>query len=121
LRHTFRDWLDETVVDDEVRNDMVLAASELAAAAIRAVPAADAAVAVRAWVDNGSVVLESRAEVGDHDFVGRPSKVFEGNDGERGFSIVAALSDVFAVKGMPSGVVVRARMARERFGTSRQG
>jgi hypothetical protein len=120
LRRTLRTWLEATVDDPNRRADMVLAASELAVAAMRAVPNADDAVALEAWVDDDSVVIESRAEAHDDAIVDRPSRAFDGNDGERGFSIIAALSDVLAVKGAPHGIVVRAQLAH-RFGPVHSG
>jgi hypothetical protein len=116
LRRTLRAWLEGAVEDVARRGDIVLAASELAAAAMRAVPSDTDAVSVAAWVDDGDVVVESRADVDAEAFVGGPSRAFDGNDGERGFSVVAALADVLAVKGAPRGVIVRARLANRRFG-----
>jgi len=116
LRRSLRAWLEATVDDPRRRADIVLAASELAVAAMRAVPNADDAVAVEAWFDDDSVVIESRAETNDDAIVGGTSRAFDGNDGERGFSIVAALSDVLAVKGAPHGIIVRAQLANHRFG-----
>jgi anti-sigma regulatory factor (Ser/Thr protein kinase) len=121
LRRTLRAWLEATVDDAGRHADIVLAASELAVAAMRAVPTADDAVAVAAWLDDDSVVVESRAETSDEAVVGGPSRAFDGNDGERGFSIVASLSDVLAVKGARRGVVVRAQLPNHRFGSVRRG
>jgi hypothetical protein len=121
LRRGLRAWLETTVDDPRRRTDIVLAASELAVAAMRAVPTADDAVAVAAWVDDDSVVVESRAEVHDEGVVRGSSRAFDGNDGERGFSIVAALSDVVAVKGAPRGIVVRAQLPNGRFGMAHTG
>jgi hypothetical protein len=121
VRDGLRRWLDHTVEERGRRFDIVLAASELVAAAMRAVPRVGADVAIRAWVDGSDVVIESRAEVDDHALVGGPAHAFDGNDGERGFSIVAALSEVFAVRGIPHGVVVQARLRRARFGAVRAG
>jgi anti-sigma regulatory factor (Ser/Thr protein kinase) len=115
LRQTLREWLEGAVDDPALRADVVLAASELAVAAMRAAPGGNADLAVAAWVDNGSVVIETRSETGNDAFIGAPETAFDGSDGARGFSIIAALSDLFAVRGAPRGVVVRARLARHRF------
>jgi anti-sigma regulatory factor (Ser/Thr protein kinase) len=121
LRHGLRPWLEQAVDGPGKRSDVLLAASELAAAAVRAAPAgADGAVAVAAWVDDDGVVVESRSQLEERAYVGAPAAAFDGDDGERGFSIIAALSDVFAVKRAPSGVVVRAHMPC-RFDAVRAG
>jgi anti-sigma regulatory factor (Ser/Thr protein kinase) len=120
LRTALRRWLEPIIEDSRRRGDVVLAASELAAAAVRAADEPGAEVNVRAWIDDSSVVVESRAEVpGPHSPSGQ---AFEGGDGERGFSIVAALAEVFALREAPAGVVVRARMGtRGRFGAFSPG
>jgi anti-sigma regulatory factor (Ser/Thr protein kinase) len=112
FRSTLRGWLEGEVAEPDRRSDIVLAASELAAAAMRAAAEPRTTVEISAWVDDGAVIVESRAEVDHRGFGNGSAHVFEGNDGERGFAIVAALSDVFAVKDMPTTVVVRARLRR---------
>jgi anti-sigma regulatory factor (Ser/Thr protein kinase) len=119
LRKTLRAWLEGTVEDPSCRADIVLAASELATATMRAAPASATAVDVRAWLDDDSVVVESSAEARGAT-VG-PSGPFNGSDGERGFSIVAAVSDVFAVRDAPDGVVVRAQVPCSRLGHVKNG
>jgi anti-sigma regulatory factor (Ser/Thr protein kinase) len=121
FRSTLRDWLEGAVAEPERRADIVLAASELAAAAMRAVTEPGTAVGITAWIDDGAVIVESCAEVDHRGSRGGRAQAFEGSDGERGFSIVAALSDVFAVKDMPNAVVVRARLRRGRFGALTTG
>jgi hypothetical protein len=123
LRRTLRQWLDASIDDPLCRADVLLAASELAAAAVRATTEPHAAVSVSAWVEDGDVVVESVSDVTDRGFVGGPA-TFGGGDGERSLSVVAALSDVFAVRGVPSGVCVQARMTGgrcDRFGSRRTG
>jgi hypothetical protein len=116
LRQGLRCWLEEVVEEPARRTDVVIAASELAAAAMRSARSVDGAVAIVAWVDGPSVVIESRAAVDD--VAGRAGALSGDNggaDGERGFSIVAALSDSLAVREAPDGVVVRARVPGRRF------
>jgi hypothetical protein len=116
FRGALRRWLPSVLGDQRRRSDVVLAASELASAAIRAATDAGVTVAARVWCDSGAVVVESRLESPTHRVVGGHGGAFAGNDGERGFSIVAALSESFGVKEVPSGVVVRARVPSGRFG-----
>jgi hypothetical protein len=115
VRRRLCDWLEAHGATAN-RDDIVLAASELAAAAIRAASTSEATVLVRAWPEDDAVVVESGAEVPSDRALGLQGGAFDGNEGERGFSIVAALSDVFAVKDAPTGVVVRARVG-SRFDT----
>jgi anti-sigma regulatory factor (Ser/Thr protein kinase) len=120
LRRALRRWLEDVVDDPRRRADVVLAASELAAASVRAAAVPDGSVRVRAWADQGSVVVESLAEVPGA--TAAANHAFEGGDGERGFSIVAALSEVFALRDAPGGVVVKARVpSAGRFGTPPAG
>ena len=121
LRRTLREWLESAVDDPRRRADIVLAASELATATIRAASANASAIAVRAWIDHNSVVVESSALARDDATSAASSGPFNGSDGERGFSIVAALSDVFAVRDAAGGVVVRAQMRCSRLGDVRSG
>jgi anti-sigma regulatory factor (Ser/Thr protein kinase) len=116
LRRNLRAWLEATVEDAGRRSDIVLAASELATATMRSAPASATDVAVRAWFDDDSFVVESSAEAHGGSTSGAPAGPFNGIDGERGFSIVAALSDVFAVRDAPGGVVVRAQVPCARLG-----
>jgi hypothetical protein len=119
VRRRLCDWLQAHGATAN-RDDIVLAASELAAAAIRAAPTSDATVVVRAWPEDDAVVVESGAEVPSDRALGLHGGAFDGNEGERGFSIVAALSDVFAIKDAPTGMVVRARLG-SRFDTMWSG
>jgi hypothetical protein len=119
MRRRLRAWLDRHSTPEPTSTDVVLAASELAAAAMRAAPAPDATVAMRAWPERDGIVVESGAEVQSDGIVGGHS-LFDGNEGERAFSVVASLSDVFGVRDAPHGVIVRARLAR-RFGTISPG
>jgi anti-sigma regulatory factor (Ser/Thr protein kinase) len=121
FRHSLRRWV-TTAVDDPTRaTDIVLAASELAAATIRSAPGASTQVVLRAWVDDGTIVVESTAAAKPHGGDAATHGSFDGVEGERGFSVVAALSDTFAVMSRPEGVVVRARLRRERFDNVPQG
>jgi hypothetical protein len=106
-----RQWLEPAVTDPERRNDIVLAASELGAVALRTAQDSGRPVDVHAWVDNGDVVLECRAEqrAGSD---GNAALELERTETERGFSIVASIADVLAVRKAPLNVVLRARLRR---------
>jgi anti-sigma regulatory factor (Ser/Thr protein kinase) len=121
LRQTLRDWLEAAVDDPRRRTDIVLAASELATAMMRAASSDLSAIALRAWVDHNSVVVESRALAGADATTSASSRAFNGSDGERGFSIVASLSDVVAVRDATEGVVVRAQMPGPRLSDAQSG
>ncbi|MCU1430393.1 MAG: hypothetical protein JWL83_4393 [Actinomycetia bacterium] len=111
LRHAVREWAARATDDEDRMADIVLAASEMGAAAMRVAPPT-ATVVLAAWVDRACVVIESRVETS------RDAHAPHANDDdgdERGFSIVAALSDVIAVRDSSSGVVVRARLRRRGF------
>lgn len=122
FRQSLRGWVATAVEHADRVTDIVLAASELVAATIRSAPDPTTQVVLRAWVDGGAVVVESAADAKPHqgdDGVTPPS--FDGTEGERGFSVVAALAETFAVTSRPEGVVVRARLPRGRFDGARSG
>jgi anti-sigma regulatory factor (Ser/Thr protein kinase) len=119
MRHELRDWLEHVIMDEERRVDVVLAASELASAALRTLSSSGTRIALRASVDDGDVVLECNSErPADADGGAFATAWLTGDEGERAFSIIAALADVFAVKTLPGGVVGRARMHRKSLHAS---
>jgi hypothetical protein len=114
MRHALRDWLEPTVDSTERRLDIVLAASELGSAALRTLWSRDTTVTLRAEIDGADILLECRAERAVPGAEGSfPTAWLTGDEGERAFSIIAALADVFAVKTAPERVVGRARMHRK--------
>ncbi len=121
FRRSLRAWTANAVEQPERAADVVLAASELAAATIRGATGPDDEVVLRAWVEDGAVVVESAVDSKAHgsDLATRGS--FDGTEGERGFSVIAAIADTFAVTRRPQGVVVRARLPRGRFDDVRSG
>jgi anti-sigma regulatory factor (Ser/Thr protein kinase) len=121
FRQSLRRWVATAVEQPDRATDIVLAASELAAATIRSAPGPSAQVVLRAWVDGDAVVVESAADAQSHPGDGAAPRSFDGTEGERGFSVVAALADTFAVSSRPEGVVVRARLPRGRFDGTRSG
>jgi anti-sigma regulatory factor (Ser/Thr protein kinase) len=116
MRHSLRGWLEHSVIDEDRAVDIVLAASELGSAALRTLPSAGTRIVVRASIDGEDVVLECNSErVPDGDAVAFPNAWLTGDEGERAFSIIAALADVFAVKTSPGRVVGRARLHRSNL------
>ena len=114
LRQGLRHWLEDAVAEPGRRTDVVIAASELAAAAMRNAAAPESAVAISAWVDGPNVVVESRAAVAASP-AGAMSSIGDDVAGERGMAIIAALFDSLAVREAANGVVVRARVPGPRF------
>jgi serine/threonine-protein kinase RsbW len=57
-RHLLADWLEHVSVDAEDAADLVLAASELCANAVRFASGAPGALELRAWCDADSIVVE---------------------------------------------------------------
>jgi hypothetical protein len=121
FRHTLRGWVATAVDEPASAADIVLAASELVAATIRSTPDPASNVVLRAWVEDGAVVVEASADAESHTGDAATHGSFVGTEGERGFSVVAALADTFAVTSRPEGVVVRARLPRRRFDGARLG
>jgi hypothetical protein len=121
FRQSLRGWVATAVEEPYRATDIVLAASELAAATIRSAPGPATQIVLRAWVDGGAIVVESAAEAKPHGGDGVTSRSFDGTEGERGFSVVAALAETFAVTSRPDGVVVRARLPWRRFDGARPG
>jgi anti-sigma regulatory factor (Ser/Thr protein kinase) len=121
LRQGLRHWLEDAVAEPARRTDVVIAASELAAAAMRNAAAPESAVAISAWVDGPNVVVESRAAVASSPARSAMSSIGDDVAGERGMAIIAALSDSLAVREAPNGVVVRARVPGRRFDPSYAG
>jgi hypothetical protein len=114
MRHALRSWLEDSIIDEKREVDIVLAASELGSAALRTLPSPGTRIVLRASIDRDDVVLECNSErVTGSDINAFPSAWLTGDEGERAFSIIAALADVFAVKTSPGRVVGRARMHRE--------
>jgi hypothetical protein len=116
LRQGLRRWLEEAVAEPTGRTDVVIAASELAAAALRTA-SAPGGVGFTAWVDGPNVVLESRAaaESSASPAASAVPVDDDGAAGERGMAIIAALSSSLAVRDEPNGVVVRVRVPSRRF------
>jgi anti-sigma regulatory factor (Ser/Thr protein kinase) len=113
MRHALRAWLELSVIDEERRVDIVLAASELASAALRTLSSPGTTIVLRALLDQGDVVLECTSEqIAESDTSAFPTAWLTGDEGERAFSIIAALADVFAVKTSPGCVIGRARLHR---------
>jgi anti-sigma regulatory factor (Ser/Thr protein kinase) len=104
LRAGFAEWLSGLPWPRRDRFELVLALSELGAAAIRGVDA-DASVEPRmtahAWVEDGGVAMEVIAD--------QPATRREGTDSERGLAIVASITDALSVRADGARTLVCAR------------
>ena len=104
LRARFAKWLAALPQPRADRIDLVLALSELAAAAVRGnestVGTVDNMVA-HVWFEDGAVAIEVVAA--------QPSTRRESNDTERGFAIVASITDALSVRAQGDRTLVCAR------------
>jgi len=111
LRRALAQWLAHDVTDRRVRDDLVLAASELCATALAA-PAGGGeppVLVLRAWVDGAAVVVE----VADADgaVLGTASRGLAARAGP-GLQVVAAVTDVVTVRTGDRRLMLRARKER---------
>ena len=100
LRARFSEWLSTLPETRPDRSDLVLALSELAAAAVRGGARGDT-LAARAWLDDGAVAIEVVAA--------QPLMRREASDAERGFAIVASITDALSVRAQGDRTLVCAR------------
>lgn len=113
LRARFSAWLSTLPEPRPDRIDLVLALSELAAAAVRGRPSSEPSsendettavgekVAAHAWVEDGAVAIEVVAP--------QPPSHREVSDAERGFAIVASITDALSVRAQGDRTLVCAR------------
>jgi hypothetical protein len=104
LRADFADWLSSLPRPRRDRFELVLALSELGAAAIRGVdPGAIVAptMTANAWVKDGGVAMEVISD--------QPATRREGTDSERGLAIVASITDALSVRADGARTLVCAR------------
>jgi hypothetical protein len=108
LRARFADWLSSLPERREDSIDLVLTISELAAAAVRDAADPNGAgcsstemLAAHAWIEDGAVAIQVVAE--------HPIARRETNDAERGFAIVASITDAVSVRAHGDRTLVCAR------------
>jgi serine/threonine-protein kinase RsbW len=104
LRHALDEWLEEHVVADAARRDLVLAVSEAAANAAEHAYAFDGEgrVAVEVWMDDGALLASVRDS-------GRWREPVTSSDRGRGRRIIEALMDEVSILSDERGTIVRMR------------
>jgi anti-sigma regulatory factor (Ser/Thr protein kinase) len=105
LRARFSEWLATLPEPRADTLDLVLALSELAAAAVRGGRDSTAGtieeMVAHAWLDDGAVAIEVVAA--------QASARSETNEAERGFAIVASITDALSVRAQGDRTLVCAR------------
>jgi serine phosphatase RsbU (regulator of sigma subunit)/anti-sigma regulatory factor (Ser/Thr protein kinase) len=110
-RHLFSDWLEQLSVNEAERDDLLLVASELASNAVRHASGAPTALALRAWAEADSIVVEVEDdgpgfEMGERYYDDEtPDTELENG---RGLYVVEALSDEVSVRREGERTLVRA-------------
>ena len=109
-RAAFSEWLTGIDVAGEFCDEMAVVFSELAANASAATPPAGGAPTVRAWVEDGDVVLEVVNPVGGTHWQGDRGDVSDPlRPRGRGLMIARAYTDVLDVEAADGRIVVRCR------------
>ena len=109
-RHLLADWLDLLPVEAPEAADLVLAASELCANAVRNATGAPGGLTLRAWAEGGSVVMEVEDDGAGFEFADRYDEDDppdpEAEHG-RGLYLVEAVTDDLSVRRVEGHNVVR--------------
>lgn len=103
LRRRFAAWLTRLPERRTDRIDLVLALSELGAAAVRGNESMSEAESFMAyaWLEDGAVAIQVLAP--------QPQLRREASDAERGFAIVASITDALSVRALGDRTLVSAR------------
>jgi anti-sigma regulatory factor (Ser/Thr protein kinase) len=103
LRSRFAEWLHRLPEPRADRIDLVLALSELAAAAVRGNESMSKTknFVAYAWLEDGAVAIQVLAP--------QPPVRREASDAERGFAIVASITDALSVRALGDRTLVSAR------------
>jgi serine phosphatase RsbU (regulator of sigma subunit)/anti-sigma regulatory factor (Ser/Thr protein kinase) len=109
-RHLLSDWLDHLSLETAERDDLLLVATELCANAVRHASGAPRAVALRAWAEANSVVVEVEDDGGGFEPEARFDEELPDTESERGrgLYVVDALSDELSVRREDGRTLVRA-------------
>jgi len=108
-RHLFGDWLEHASVDEAEREDLVLMVSELCTNAVRFSSGAPTSLALRAWSEGDSVVVEVEDDGSGFELgVGADGQPDPEADEGRGLFVVASLADQLDVVRRGHRTVVRA-------------
>ncbi len=112
-RHLLRDWLQRVPVDDDTIDGLLIVASELCANAVRHASGAPGSVALRAWADGDSVVVEVRDDGRADDLSLFAGASFDDElpdpeaEAGRGLFLVRQLTDDVSATSDDDGTVVR--------------
>ena len=106
-RRALGDWLDAQTLERGARDDLILIGSELCANAVRA---AVEEVEIRAWIEDGDVVLEVEDDGAGLVLIEPPTlpSASDANRG-RGLFLVSRLTDELDARSDRGHTVVRAR------------
>jgi len=108
-RHLLSDWLEHLAVDDGERADLLLMASELCSNGIRHASGSPGGLALRAWAEGASVVVEVEDDGAGFEMVERYDNETPDVDAEqgRGLFVVGALADEMTVRRVDDRTYVR--------------
>ena len=108
-RHLLADWLEHLAVDDTERADLLLMASELCSNGIRHASGAPGGLALRAWAEGPSVVIEVEDDGAGFEMAERYDDEMPDVDAEqgRGLFVVEALADEMTVRRVDDRTYVR--------------
>jgi len=109
-RHLLADWLEHLAVDQSEVDDLLLVGSELCANAVRNASGAPGALALRAFIENDSVVVEVEDDGEGFEHSDSYEDEVPDTDAEegRGLYLVEALTDELTVSRVDRRTVVRA-------------
>lgn len=108
-RHLLADWLEHLAVDDDERAGLLLMASELCSNGIRHASGSPGGLALRAWAEGASVVVEVEDDGAGFEMAERYDDEMPDVDAEqgRGLFVVRALADEMTVRRLDDRTYVR--------------
>ncbi len=108
-RHLLADWLGHLAVDEDERADLLLMASELCSNGIRHASGAPGGLALRAWAEGASVVVEVEDDGAGFEVAERYDDEMPDVEAEqgRGLFVVEALADEMTVRRADDRTYVR--------------
>lgn len=108
-RHLLSDWLEHLRLDDDERADLLLMASELCSNGIRHASGSPGGLALRAWAEGASMVVEVEDDGAGFEIVERYDDETPDVDAEqgRGLFVVGALADEMTVRRVDDRTYVR--------------
>lgn len=107
-RHLMGDWMEHLALDKDERADLLLVASELCSNAIRHASGTPGALAIRAWADGDTLVVEVEDDGPGMELSHRLEDPDLEAETGRGIYVVRALTDDLTVRRVDDRTVVRA-------------